>query len=181
MTVSSAHSSRRALLLIDFQKDFLTEGGRMPVERNQAGPVLAAAQAAIDRARSAGDLIIAIGNEFRPGDHLMNLLRRGAAIAGTPGARWDDRLSIDGAVYLPKWSGDAFVNPALDRLLKERRIEELVLTGLMARACVTATARTALARGYRVSALAPAIACYTDASRAAALRRLEQRGVRLAA
>jgi nicotinamidase-related amidase len=83
---------RRALLLIDFQDDFLEPDGRMPICRSQVAPVLAAAARAIEQARQAGDLVVAIGNEFRPDDRLMNLLRRHAAIAGSPGARWTNAL-----------------------------------------------------------------------------------------
>ena len=36
------------LLLIDFQRDFLADDGRMPVARSQVAPVLAAALAAPD-------------------------------------------------------------------------------------------------------------------------------------
>jgi nicotinamidase-related amidase len=87
MNVDS-EKSRRALILIDFQRDFLDDGGRMPAGRAQVPAVLEAAHRAVAAARAAGDLVVAIGNEFRPGDLLMNLLRRGAAISGSEGARW---------------------------------------------------------------------------------------------
>ena len=166
-----------ALLLIDFQRDFLRPDGRMPVCQAQVAPVLVAAARAMMRFRAAGRPVIAIGNEFRRSDWLMNLLRRGAAIEGTPGAAWDERLPLDGATYFAKWAGDAFVNPALEPWLRQARIRRLVLTGVFARACVTLTARGALARGFEVYALEDAIACASDATRARAVARLAQRGV----
>ena len=48
---------------------------------------------------------------------------------------------------------------------------------MFARACVTLTARGALARGFEVYALEDAIACASDATRARAVARLAQRGV----
>lgn len=72
---------RRALLLIDFQDDFLADSGRMPVAREQVESVLAATRAAISQAQARGDLIVQIGNEFRPHDLIGNLMRRGAAIS----------------------------------------------------------------------------------------------------
>ena len=168
--------ARRALLMIDFQRDFLDPSGRMPVDRNQVSPVLRAAAKAMADARVAGDLIVAIGNEFRPGDLLMNLLRRYASIAGSEGARWSDKLPLEGTTYFPKWAGSAFVNPQLDRWLQAHNVKTLVLTGLMARACVTATAKDALARGYEVQILTDAVACKSDASRARALARLKAKG-----
>ena len=169
----------RALLLIDFQRDFLDQAGRMPVARNQVEPVVLAARAAIAAARSSGMVIVRIGNEFRPSDHIGNLLRRRAAIAGSGGAAWDGRLEAAEAVYLPKWKTDAFCNPALAALLAEQAIGEVVLAGLFARACVSATAKGALARGLSVQVLEPAVACSSDRSREAALRLLAALGVQV--
>jgi nicotinamidase-related amidase len=78
-------AERRAPLLIDFQRDFLESSGKMPVARDQLLPVLSAAAQAIVEARSRNDLVVAIGNEFRPGDFLMNALRRYASVAGSEG------------------------------------------------------------------------------------------------
>jgi nicotinamidase-related amidase len=169
-------ADRRALLLIDFQRDFVEPTGRMPAAQNQIPATLAAASSALARAKRNGDLIVAIGNEYRPRDYLMNLLRRRAAIAGSDGARWSDRLEVDGAQYFPKWADSAFVNPELDIWLRAHGLATLVLCGLMARACVTATAKDALTRGYNVHILADAVACYSDASRSRALARLKARG-----
>jgi len=169
----------RALLLIDFQDDFLADDGRMPVARDQVEPVLAATRAAIARAQASGDLIVQIGNEFRPRDLLGNLGRRGAAISGRQGTRWDPRFAAPGAVYLAKWKSDAFCNPALEKLLREHRIQEIVVAGLYARACVTATTRAALARGFHVHVLGDAVACRSDASREAALGRLRGCGAQV--
>ncbi len=91
---------------------------------------------------------LAVGNEFRPGDWFMNVLRRHAAIAGSRGAAWAGSLKLEGAAYFPKWAGSAFVNPDFEACLKSHRITSLTLTGVFARACVSATARDALARGY---------------------------------
>jgi nicotinamidase-related amidase len=171
--------SRRALLLIDFQDDFLDANGRMPVCRDHVGPALDAARRALAEAQGAGDVILAIGNEFRPGDHLMNLLRRRASIAGSPGSCWTAALPLGGIPYLAKWAASAFVNPELDPWLRARGVRTLALAGLKAAACISATARDALARGYKVELLGDAIACDSDASRRRALEALRARGARL--
>jgi nicotinamidase-related amidase len=158
--------------LIDFQQDFLGDDARMPIARNQRDSVIAAANRAVAEAREHGDLIVAIGNEFPPYDWLMNLLRRNAARAGTTGARWDDRIDATGATYFPKMRGDAFTNPDLPRFLDEHGVEEVTMTGLMAKACVVATTRGAIARGLRVRLLEPAIADTSDREKANAIRRL---------
>ncbi len=160
---------RRALLLIDFQYDFLADDGRMPVDRSQVQPVVEAARAAIARAQGAGNVIIKIGNEFRPSDYVRNAFRHHAAMAGSRGADWDSRVDAGDSIYLAKWKSSAFCNPELSQLLKHRQIEQVCLAGLFARACVTATAKEALVRGLRVQLLVDAIACKSNASRSAAL------------
>ncbi|HYY31474.1 MAG TPA: hypothetical protein VE860_26265, partial [Chthoniobacterales bacterium] len=64
-------------------------------------PVIAAANEAVVAANMSAAEVVAIGNEFSPADRLMNLVRRGAAIAGSSGARWDDRVPIAGATDSP--------------------------------------------------------------------------------
>jgi nicotinamidase/pyrazinamidase len=172
-------SNRHALILIDFQNDFLNADGRMPVAQTQVGPALAAAARAVAAARGRGDLIVAVGNEFRANDWLMNLLRRRAAIAGSAGAAWCERLALEGIAYFPKWAGSAFVNSDFGACLKQHQITALTLTGVYARACVAATARDALANGYTVDLLAEAIACASDGTRRRALARLARRGARV--
>ena len=174
-----AAAERRALLLIDFQRDFLESSGRMPVARGQVSPVLSAAAKALAEARKAGDMIVAIGSEFRRGDILMNVLRRSASIAGSPGAQWTESLPLDGAKYFPKWASSAFVNPELDVYLRAHTVGMLAVTGLFAKACVSLTASEALLRGYRVQIIAEAVACSSDASRTRALNRLQSKGAAL--
>ena len=85
----------------------------MPGARDQVSLVPGAAAQAMVDARQAGDHREAIGNGFRPGDVLMNLLCHKASIAGSGGSRSTDRPPLDGAAYFPKWAGSAFVNPEL--------------------------------------------------------------------
>lgn len=177
----TADGRAQALLLLDFQHDFLSDQGRMPVARHQVAPVIAAANAAIGQARQAGIDIVAIGNEFRAGDWFMNLLRKNAALAGSPGAAWDARVDINGAVYFAKTRGNAFSNPELMAFLVEQRIQEIVLAGLYASACVTATAKGALAQGLKVRVLQEAVADASDRAREAALARLSRLGVTVSA
>jgi len=177
MQTRANEAGSHALMLIDFQVDFLEDDGRMPVARNQVEPVLAAARLAMEEARRAGDPILAIGNEFRRSDRLMNFLRNGASIEGSPGAQWDARLPLKGVAYFAKWAGSAFVNPRVKQWLEKNHVSSLTLSGLKANACVTATAKDALKLGYKVRVLEDAVACGSDSSREAALRRLARRGV----
>jgi nicotinamidase-related amidase len=167
----------RALLLLDFQRDFLADDGRMPVARVHVAPVLAAARRAAEQALLSGDLVVKVGNEFRRSDIIGNLLRRRAAIVDSAGTAWDERIDVDRALYVPKSAASAFTNPALGAALEERDIRHLMIAGLFARGCVRATARAALRRGLTVEVLGDAVACSSDRSRERALGRLARSGV----
>jgi nicotinamidase-related amidase len=165
-------------MLIDFQRDFLRPDGRMPVAARQVEPVLAAAARAMAFARASAIAVVAIGNEFEPRDWVGNLFRRRASIRGSPGALWDERLPLDGARYLPKARSDAFSNPQLEATLRSLGVKRIVVAGLFAQACVSATVGSALARGFEVSLLVDAIAGSSDSSRERAIGRLVKCGAR---
>jgi len=168
---------RWALLLIDFQEDFLAAAGRMPVDQGQVRPVIEAAQHAVDEAQRNGDLIVKIGNEFRPSDVIGNVFRHHAAMKDSPGAAWDARIDPLGAPYVPKWKSDAFCNPDLTALLQEARVGQLRLAGLFAKACVSATAKGAHKRGFTVQVIGDATACSSNKSRQSALDKLRRQGI----
>ncbi|HEY1799422.1 MAG TPA: isochorismatase family cysteine hydrolase [Terriglobales bacterium] len=169
----------KALLLIDFQRDFLLCDGRMPVAGNQIDNVIAAARNAVADAQAIGAVIVAIGNEFPRSSFVANFFRRNAAIAGSPGAQWDERVPRGEAKYFRKWRSSAFCNPALESFLRAQNVGELTLAGLYAKACVAATAKGALARGFQVNILADAVADSSDSARDAALRRLSRCGAKV--
>jgi nicotinamidase-related amidase len=60
--------------------------------------------------------------------------------------------------------------------LETEAIERLLVVGLQARACVMATTRDALRRGYAVQIVTQAVACRNDRSRERAIRRLARKG-----
>jgi nicotinamidase-related amidase len=169
--------SRRALLLIDFQADFLDTRGRMPVNLGHVQPLITATRRAINEARLVDDLIVKLANEFRPKDVIGNLIRHHAAIQGSPGTIWDRRVDPPGALYIAKWEANAFCNPELVTLLEDAHVSEVCLAGLYARACVTATAKSAHQRGFAVRVIGDATACRSDRSRRRALDRLRRAGI----
>jgi nicotinamidase-related amidase len=170
------NTKRRALLLIDFQEDFLAPGGRMPVDQGHVQPAMEAARRAVDDALDQGDLIVKIGNEFRQSSVIGNLFRRHAAMKDSRGAQWDGRIDPPEAMYVAKWRSDAFCNPDLVALLEVEEVGQVRLTGLYAKACITATAKGALKRGLSVQVIGDATACSSEKSRRAALDKLRRLG-----
>lgn len=165
-----------ALLLLDYQFDFLDPAGRMPVDGSQVAAMLSATRAALDVARDHEGLVVRIANEFPPRHVLRNLLRHHAAVAGRPGSLWDPGLELPGTTYLPKSKPSAFSNQALCALLGGAGAREIVVAGVYARACVAATVRDGLDQGFAMIVLADALACRSDGTRAAAIEHMRTLG-----
>ncbi|MBO9541097.1 cysteine hydrolase [bacterium] len=171
--------SRTALLLLDYQLDFLSEAARLPVGRDQVEELLEASNELVRRARSEGWEVVTIGNAFRRHDVIGNLFRRGAAVAGSPGCALDPRLRAEGAAFFEKWRGSALTNPALIAHLAERQIATLVIAGVFTAGCVKATALDAARRGYQVVVPRNAVADKSKAVSDRACVFLERRGVQV--
>lgn len=151
---------KTAVLLMDLQQDFLdSESGRMPVERAGAEAVLKMANQVLSRSVLADALPILIVNQFSPSKHIANFLRKGAAVAGSPGAEFDRRLHNTEQVRVVAKSGTSgFSNPELDRTLLDYGVQELYVLGVYTEGCVCATVVDAIELGFTVHVLADAVA-----------------------
>ncbi len=135
------HPSRpvEALLVIDIQTAFFT--GRDAVPEGER--VLDRSRDLIDRARTAGALVVHLQNDGPPG---------AVDEPGTPG--WELHLPVrsDGPreSVIRKTDDDGFDGTPLGDLLMGAGVRALAICGVLSEMCVSATARTALERGYRV-------------------------------
>lgn len=152
--------TRRAVLLMDLQQDFLSaEGGRLPVLPEGAAAVISTANALLSRQVLPQALLNLILNQFPAEDRIANFFRKGAAIAGTAGASLDPRIVNHGpAKVLTKASASTFSNPELNRLLRAEQVTDLYIMGVFAEGCVRATVVDAIRLGYSVHVMANAIA-----------------------
>ncbi len=170
-----AHPSTAAVA-VDLQRDFLSEQGRLPIARSQIQGVVRASNRVLHAAAARTWQVVYIGNEFSTSDVLANAVRRGAALRGSSGAAIDDRIVQVPGAYFSKESRDAFGNQALDEHLRRLEIDRLILFGVMANACVRATALGALNRGYKVTVVRDATGAPTDRARDAAIDALARAG-----
>ena len=173
-------TARTALLVLDFQVDFLQPGGRLPVAQDQVPGMLEATNQVIRAAEARGMEVIYIGNEFSRWNLPANWFRNNAAVRDQPWARLDERVIVINDQYFPKRRGNAFSNPRLGEFLQTRRVRHVILAGVFANACVHFTAMGALRRGYRVTVLSDAVAATNAGKRDAALQRMHRRGVEIA-
>ncbi len=170
---------RTAVLAVDLQRDFLADDARLPVARTQIEPLVRASNALLDSARDRGVRVVYIGNEFSESDWIANLLRRHAAMRGSPGAELDPRVHRVSDVYFAKAARDAFTNPALDAYLRRAEIDRLIVFGVMADACVRATVLGARNRGYAVTVVREAVGTRGDEAREGVLAQLAEAGARV--
>lgn len=147
---------RKALLVIDMQRDFLQVNGRLPIESTQVPALVAQVNKAIEAAKGQGWPIAVIANEFHPWDP-ANLFRRCAGIRGSEGARLDERVRQSEFEPFLKGRGDAFSNPRLAAWLRDQQVDEVCLCGVYANGCVKATAKGALHEGFKATVLTDAV------------------------
>jgi nicotinamidase-related amidase len=173
--IGSYGSPKRALLVLDVQKDFTGIAARMPVDRVHAQTMIGNINKIIAKFRERGDVIIYVRNVFGRYD-IGNVFRNFAAVQGSPGVAFDDRLTVVSDLVFDKSRPDAFSNGKLESLLYARRISEITVTGVFADQCAYWTSRGALNRGYKVSYVADAVAARSAEDIDRAARSLKSHG-----
>ena len=170
-----------AILLMDLQRDFLDRAaGRMPVDESGAQAVLRVANDVLAKRTLAGALPILVINQFPASAAITNFFRKGAAIAGSPGAELDARLERSGSEKVfPKASPSAFSNPELEPFLRANGVKNIYVLGVFAEGCVRATAVEAVKRGYSVHVIADAVASNAAWKKAFALWAMARAGAEI--
>ncbi|MDR1237092.1 MAG: cysteine hydrolase [Propionibacteriaceae bacterium] len=160
------------LVLIEFQNDFVTEGGSL---HDAVAPVMAStdmlnhAILAADAIRAAGGQVFYQPIVFAPGyneitDHpygiLAGVVASNSFVKGGWGAEIADPIKPkDGDIVLEGKRGlDAFGSANIDFVLRSKGIRTVVLAGFLTNCCVESTMRTAYEKGFEVITLTDAVA-----------------------
>jgi nicotinamidase-related amidase len=162
------------LLLIDFQNDYLDADGRLPVAQDQVEPMVTAANKMVDAMRKAALDVVYVRNQFSQFSFVGNFARNFSAIRDESGSAFDPRLDATAGVYFNKDSEDAFSNSAFETYLDGSDCGRLVIAGVYADRSVLATARDALARGYKVVVISDAVGAASAQAREVALEKLKK-------
>ncbi|MCC6494807.1 MAG: cysteine hydrolase [Propionibacteriaceae bacterium] len=169
--------STTALVLIEFQNDFTSEGGALhgAVEGSMATTgMLANASQALKASRAAGVTIVHSPISFQSGYYeitshpygiLKGVVDSNAFVKGTWGCEIvGDVAPADGEVVLEGKRGlDAFGSTNLDFILRSKGITTIVLAGFLTNCCVESTMRSAYERGYEVITLTDAVGATSNA------------------
>jgi nicotinamidase-related amidase len=168
---------QQALLVIDLQNDFTRAEGKLPACTAEVDEILPIVNAAVAHWHAHGRPVLVLTTQW--GSWLMRLLTKQSVAPGTRGAALDTRLSAGGAAHLVKPAKSIFTCPELATWLEAHDVTQLVLCGLAAEHCITASTLQALKQGYEVSLLTDAIASYKTGARAEVFRSLSAQGAQL--
>ena len=139
----------RALVIVDIQNDYFP-GGAHPLHEPEAAAE--AARAVLERFRSAGDPVVHVQHVWDAPD--ASFMR-----PGTQGVEINQAVApAPGEPVIRKDAPNAFLRTPLERELRERGIEAVVLCGMMTSMCVDATARAAADLGFEVTVVHDACA-----------------------
>lgn len=161
-----------ALVLIEFQNDFTSEGGTLHgavAEVMEATNTLANAKTALAASRAAGVSVIHSPISFQQGYYeisshpygiLAGVVDSSSFIKGGWGAAIIDELApIAGEIVLEGKRGlDAFGSTNLDFILRSKGIQTVILGGFLTNCCVESTMRSAYEKGFEVYTLTDAVA-----------------------
>jgi nicotinamidase-related amidase len=163
---------RKALLVIDMLNDFVRKDGALPVPF--AEELIEPIKKTIERFRSRKLPVIYVCDSHMPDDEEFKVWGE-HAVKGSYGARVVEELSPENSdviIYKRRFSG--FFGTDLDLTLKEKGIEEVVLTGVLTNICVLYTGSDAYQLGYRVTVLKDCVGAADSSMHEFALRQLKE-------
>lgn len=185
-----------ALLIIDMQRDFLEPGGFGETLGNDVSRLQAAVgpcRAMLDAARSLGMLVVHTREGHRPdlSDAPPAKVNRGAPslrigapgpmgrilVRGEPGHEIIPELAPKAdETVIDKPGKGAFHATELEQVLRNRKIETLLVCGVTTEVCVHTTVREANDRGYRAVVLGDCCASYFPEFHEVGLRMIAAQG-----
>ena len=187
---------RTALLMIDFQRDFVDPGGFGEALGNDVSllrKAIAPTRRVLEAARGKGLLVVHTREGHRPdltdlprSKKLRGRLKNGIGDPGPMGRILvrgerghgivDELLPLPAEPVVDKPGKGAFYATDLDSLLRNRGIGQLVVCGVTTEVCVNTTVREANDRGYDCLVLEDCVGSYFPEFQAAALAMIKAQG-----
>ncbi|MGB3439855.1 MAG: cysteine hydrolase [Actinophytocola sp.] len=164
--------STTAVVLIEYQNDFTTEGGvlhdAVSGVMDKTG-MLANTRRVVDATRAAGVTVMHAPITFAKGYNeitahpygiLKGVVDGNAFVKGEWGAAITDELApADGDIVIEGKRGlDTFASTNLDFILRSKGIRTIALGGFLTNCCVESTMRTGYEHGYQVVTLSDCVA-----------------------
>src|SRR5512134_2686924 len=166
MRIDEIDPARTAMIVVDMQNDFVASGA--PMETPAARAIVPRLAEALKICRGSGIRVIYTAHVHRRDGSDMGLLSmhppvasRAALVDGTPGADiYPDLAPAAGENVIKKHRYSAFFGTDLDIVLREWRVDTVIIGGTTTENCCLSTARDAMFHNYRVVFLSDATATY---------------------
>jgi len=171
--------AKTALVLIEYQNDFTTEGGSLHdavKEVMDETGMIENTQRVVEEARRAGATIVHAPISFAPGygelgdpakvyGILKGVIDSNSFVKGTWGVEICDELAPqEGDIVVEGKRGlDTFATTNLDFVLRSREIDTVILGGFLTNCCVESTMRSAYEKGFNVFTLTDCVAATSQA------------------
>ncbi len=172
MDINVTYDQQTALIVVDVQNDFADPAGSLYVKGGEH--IVALVNAEIARALAAGGFVV-YTRDWHP-DSTPHFAKDGGVwpvhcVMDTWGSQFHPDLLVDGPEVKKGSEGedgysgfsmrdpetDEIISTNLESLLRDRRINRLVVAGLATDYCVKSTALDGLARGFEVQLITRAI------------------------
>ncbi|HJU11463.1 MAG TPA: hypothetical protein VJ728_11330, partial [Candidatus Binataceae bacterium] len=121
--------SSTALVLLNYQVDYLRMDGRMPVAQDQVGGLIKATNKMIAAMGRQPNPIIYTMNEFSPFQPFIDIAQNFSGMRYASGSALDTRINYLGGVYFSNHDWDAFTNSQFVQHLQLIGAGHLVLAG----------------------------------------------------
>jgi nicotinamidase-related amidase len=144
--LSPARLRQAAVVLIDFQNEYLAGPIALPASRS----AVATARRLLDLARRDGAPVLHVAHRGRAGGLFDRAAERGQIVG--------ELAPEAGETVIEKTLPNGFAGTGLHEQLTGTGRKELILAGFMTHMCVSSTARAAVDLGYRVTIAAAACA-----------------------
>jgi len=188
-------TGRTALLMIDFQRDFMSPNGFGEMLGNDVSLVrstIEPARSVLEAARKAGMFVLHTREGHRPDLSdcpPAKLTRGGVTFIGTAGTMGrilvrgeeghdiiPELYPIAGEPVIDKPGKGAFYATDIDLILRDRAIQTLVVCGVTTEVCVNTTMREANDRGFECVVLEDCVGSYFPEFQDYALRMIKAQG-----
>lgn len=163
--------SGKAVIIVDMLNDFVT--GSLKCDRAQR--IIPHIADLIRNARERGIPVIYSNDSHIKGvDHELKLWGD-HAIAGTEGAKVIPELEpAEGDFIIPKRRYSGFYDTDMDMLLRELKVDTLIITGMHAHMCVRHTSADAYYRGYDIIIPTDGVEAFTEEDYQSGLKYLKE-------
>lgn len=154
--MASENTSNSILLVIDMQKDLLTSGrAGMQLDSTEIESLIQNVNKNIVHADSSGIPVAYIQNLWT--NPLWIFFGGNVCRKGDKGTEFDKRLKLVNTTIYEKSVPNSFSNDKLSKYIIEHKIKNIFICGIKTEACVSATTKASLRKGYKTFILSPAI------------------------